>query len=198
MVRAIIWCCCSTDESRQDVELQIKPCEDYCKQQGWTYDVVSDYASRYKSIPEKLQRVLDLITAGTYQAIVVYSMDRFSRQKPAITEKMLNHIVECKCRFITILERLDSDNPMIWHCFKGIWIYFANQYSVNLSKKITDGMKKADETIKEKGFYISRKTGKKVTCIGRPPGSKDKKQRTKKGYYKRVYPLKLNFTSNTE
>jgi DNA invertase Pin-like site-specific DNA recombinase len=179
-MRAIIWAACSTDESRQDVELQLKPCEEYCKQQGWEYDIVSEYASRYKSIPEKLQRILDLIAAGTYQAMVVYSLDRFSRQKPNITERMLNHITECKCRFITILERLDSDNPMIWYCFKGIWIYFANQYSVNLSTKIKAGMDAA------------KKDGKP---IGRPVGALDKKPRAKKGYFNRKYKFKPDFST---
>lgn len=176
-MKAVIWCACSTDEKRQDVELQIKPCEDYCKQQGWDYDIVYEYASRFKSIPEKLQHTLNEIAKGTYQVIVVYSMDRFSRQTPSITEKMLNHISDCKCRFISILERLDSDNPMIWYCFKGLWIYFSNQFSLNLSKKIKEGMQKA------------KNEGKP---IGRKAGSKDKKPRSKKGYFKRVYKFKGN------
>jgi DNA invertase Pin-like site-specific DNA recombinase len=176
-MRAIIWAACSTDEKRQDVELQLKPCEDYCKQQAWEYDIVTEYASRYKSVPEKLQRILDLIAQGVYQVIVVYSMDRFSRLKPSITEKMLSHITECKCRFISILERLDSDNPMIWYSMKGIWIYFANLYSQNLSTKIKAGMAAASA---------------KGKPIGRPHGSKDKKTRAKKGYYNRKYNFKLN------
>ena len=176
-MKAIIWCRCSTDEARQDVELQIKPCVDYCKQQGWEYEIASEYVSGFKGIPEKLQQVLNQIAKGTYQVMVVYSLDRFSRQKPSITEKMLNHITDCKCRFISIQERLDSDNPMIWYCFKGLWIYFANQYSLNLSQKIKAGMQKA----KEQGKPIGRKIG-----------SRDKKPRTKKGYFNRVYKFKLN------
>ena len=161
-MKAIIWCRCSTDENRQDVELQIKPCKEFCDKQGWEYDVVYEYVSGYKAIPDKLQQVLNAIARQEYQAIVVYSMDRFSRLKPNITEQMLNHITDCKCRFISIQENLDSDNPMVWFCFKGLWIYFANQYSRNLSEKIKSGMKLA----KAKGKPIGRKVG-----------SKDKKQR---------------------
>lgn len=179
-MRAIIWSRCSTDESRQDVELQIKPCEEYCKQQGWVYDIAYEYVSGYKGIPSKLQNVLDLIAQGIYQVIVVYSMDRFSRLKPNMTEKMLTHITDCKCRFISIQERLDSDNPMLWYCFKGIWIYFANMYSQNLSQKIKAGMAKA----KEKG-----------KPIGRPFGALDKKERAKNGYYNRKYKFKPKMES---
>lgn len=179
-MRAIIWCRCSTDEKKQDVELQIKPCIEYCEKQGWAYDVKSEYVSGYKSIPEKLLLILNLIAKRNYQVMVVYSLDRFSRLRPSITEKMLNHIIDSKCRFISLQENLDSDNPMIWYCFKGLWIYFANQYSLNLSQKIKAGMKAAKEDGKP---------------IGRKPGSKDKKKRNKKGYYKRVYDFKPDLSS---
>jgi len=66
---------------------------------------------------------------------------------------------------------------MIWYCFKGLWLYFANQYSLNLSDKVKKGMQKA------------KKEGK---AIGRPKGSTDKRQRAKKGYFNRVYKFKLN------
>lgn len=175
MVRAIIYARCSTDEKRQDVELQIRPSLEYCQSQGWESDVVYEYVSGSKSVPPQLNKVLNLIAQGLYGAIIVYSMDRFSRLKPQTTERMLSHIIDCKCRFISILERLDSDNPLIWYAMKGIWVYFANLYSVNLSKKVREGMQKA----KEKGMIL-----------GRPKGSKDKKTRTKKGYYNRVYNFK--------
>lgn len=175
--RAIIICRCSTDESKQDVQLQIEPCREYAEKQGWKYDIVSYYGSASKGIPPELQQVLDLIAQRVYDIVIVYSMDRFSRLKPATTEQMLNHITDCKARFISIQENLDSDNPMIWFSFKGLWIYFANQYSLNLSKKIKAGMAKA------------KLEGKP---IGRKIGSLDKKKRSKKGYYNRKYKFKVN------
>jgi len=177
-MRAIIICRCSTDESKQDVQLQTKPCIDYVEKQGWAYDVVEYYGSASKGIPDKLQQVLNLIARRVYDILIVYSMDRFSRLKPSITERMLNHITDCKCRFISIQENLDSDNPMIWYCFKGLWIYFANQYSLNLSQKIKSGMEKA----KAEGKPIGRKIG-----------SKDKKPRSKKGYFQRKYKFKTKY-----
>lgn len=183
---------CSTDENRQDVSLQLKPCEEYCERQGWTYDVLSYYASGSKGIPKQLQQVLDLIAKRQYKNIVVYSMDRFSRQTPSLTEKMLNHITDCKCRFISLQENLDSNNPMMWYCFKGLWLYFANLYSINLSKKVKLGMQSQKEKIKKQGFTISKRTGKKIISVGRPRGARDKKARAKKGYYNREYKFKVN------
>lgn len=175
-MRAIIYARCSTDESKQDVEVQLKQLREYCENNNWKYDEVFEYGSGSKSIPPKLQQVLDLIAKRLYQVILVHSLDRFSRLKPSVTEKMLNHIQDCKCRFISLAENLDSDNPMIWYCFKGLWLYFANQYSINLSKKVKLGMERA----REKGVHC-----------GRPLGSKDKKQRSKTGYYRRKYGFKI-------
>ncbi len=181
MTKALLLCRCSTDETKQDVELQIKPCIDYAQKQGWDYEVVDYYGSASKKIPDRLQQVLDMIAQRRYDVLIVYSMDRFSRLHPRITEKMLNHITDCKCRFISILESLDSDNAMMWYAMKGLWIYFANLYSVNLSIKVKEGMAKA------------KLEGKP---IGRPIGSKDRKQRANKGYINRKYKFKLNEGAN--
>lgn len=167
-MKALIIARCSTDEKRQDVKLQIKPSIEYAKKEGWDYDVLYYYATASKKIPDQLTHALNLIAKKLYDVVLVYSMDRFSRLTPATTEKLLNHITDCKVRFISILEGLDSDNPLIWYTMKGLWIYFANLYSVNLSIKVKEGMRKA----KEKG-----------KPIGRPKGAKDKKKRSKKGYH---------------
>jgi len=177
MVRCIVYARCSTDESKQDVEVQLKQLRKYCEDNDWNYDEVFEYGSGSKSIPPKLQKVMDLITQRVYQVIIVHSMDRFSRLKPNLTEQMLNHIKDCKCRFISLQEALDSDNEMMWFTMKGLWIYFANLYSKKLSEKVKLGMQRA----KEKGVHC-----------GRPKGSKDKKVRNKKGYYKRTYKFKAN------
>ena len=139
--------------------------------------MLSYYGSASKGIPEQLQQVIDLITQRVYQVCVVHSMDRFSRLKPIVTEKMLGHITDCDCRFISLQENLDSNNTMVWYTMKGMWLYFANLYSLNLSKKVKMGMAKA----KAEGKHV-----------GRPKGAKDKRMRSKKGYYNRVYKFKLN------
>lgn len=167
-MRAIIYARCSTDESRQDVELQLEQLRDYCKREKWEYDEISEYASGSKGIPPELQKVLDLIGKRLYCIIIVHSLDRFSRLSPRITEQMMSFITDCKCRFISIQENLDSENPMNWYQMKGYFSYFANLYTQNLSQKIKMGMAKA----KEKG-----------KPIGRPKGRKDNKPRSKKGYF---------------
>lgn len=176
-MRAIIYARCSTDESRQDTEVQLKQLRAYCDSNEWKYDEMSEYLSGYKETPSKLNNILDLIAKRNYQVFVCFNLDRFSRLHPSKTEKMLNHITECKCRFIAIQQNLDSDNEMMWYSFKGLWAYFSHMYSKNLSDRVKLGMERA----KEKGQHV-----------GRPKGSTDKKQRSKKGYYNRKHKFKLN------
>jgi DNA invertase Pin-like site-specific DNA recombinase len=103
---ALVICRCSTDESKQDVTLQINPCVEHCNRQGWSFDVLSYYGSASKGIPPELQQALNKIRKKYYRIVVTYSMDRFSRQTPSLTEKMLNYITDCGGRFISIQENL--------------------------------------------------------------------------------------------
>ena len=58
-MKAILYARCSTDESKQDVEVQLKELRSYCHYQGWSYEEKYDYASgSKKDLPPNLQKVL--------------------------------------------------------------------------------------------------------------------------------------------
>lgn len=182
-MKAIIYARCSTDEKKQDVEIQLQELREYCKRQGWTYNEHWEYASGSKQIPEKLRKILNLIKGRHYDIFLVYDLSRFSRLHPTTTTKIMDFIVTNKCRFLSLQDNIDSDDEIKWLLVKPLFQYMAYIYSKNLSEKVKSGMDKKMEEIEKKGFTISKKTGKKITSIGRPKGSKDKKPRSKKGYY---------------
>ncbi len=190
-MRAIVYSRCSTDEKRQDVEVQLQHLRDYSDKQGWKYDVVSEYSSGSKSIPDELRKVLRLVKERHYDVFLVYDLTRFSRLHPTTTSKMMDYIAKY-CRFLSLQDGIDSDDEIKWLIMKPMFQYMAYIYSRNLSEKVKDGMDRIKLKIKTKGYHISKKTGKKITQIGRPSGSKDKKPRSKKGYYRR-YEEKLPF-----
>ena len=107
-MRTIIYARCSTDEKKQDVEVQLKELRKYCENEGWKCDELSDYGSGYKGVPDNLKKVLRLIEKGYYKILIVHSLSRFSRQHPKTTEKMLNFVIDRGCRFISIQEKLDK------------------------------------------------------------------------------------------
>jgi len=79
--KAIIYNRVSTTE--QNPELQIKECEEFCKSKGWEIiDRLQEQASAFKdeSKREKFQDMIQRAERGDFKHIVVWNMDRFSRQ----------------------------------------------------------------------------------------------------------------------
>ena len=167
-MRTIIYARCSTDEKKQDVDIQIQELKDYCNRQGWKYDIQWEYGSGSKQVPDKLRKVLNLIKQRNYDVFLCFDLTRFSRLHPTTTGKMMDFIVSNKCRFLSLQDNIDSNDEIKWLLIKPMFQYMAYIYSKNLSEKVKLGMKKA----KEKGKHC-----------GRPKGAKDKKMRSKKGYY---------------
>jgi len=158
--RAAIYARCSTDEKKQDVELQLKDLKQYCEAYGWDYDEIFEYESSYTGIPPKLRQVLESIRLKKYNILLVSTLDRFSRAHPKQTNTLLDQIVyQHRCRFISILEGIDSENEMTWHAVRPLFTYFANMFSKTLSEKVRKGIQKK----KEKGLYGG----------GRPPKQLD-------------------------
>lgn len=159
-MKAVIYARCSTDEKKQDVEVQLKELRRYCEAYGWDYDEVFEYESGFNGVPQKLGQVLEEIRLKKYNVLLVYTLDRFSRSHPKLTNTLLDQIVyQHRCRFISILESIDSENEMIWHVVRPLLTYFSNMFSRTLSEKVRKGIQKK----KEKGEYGG----------GRPPKQLD-------------------------
>ena len=158
-MKVAIYSRCSTDEKRQDTDVQLKELRRYVKAYGWQYDEVSEYGSGFKGEQPKLDEVIEKIRKKHYSILLVYSLDRFSRQHPKKTNALLDQIVyDYKCRFISLKEGIDSENEMIWHVIRPLFSYFANVFSRQLSEKIRAGI----QNKKEKGLYVGGRPKKSV------------------------------------
>jgi len=160
MKKAIIYARCSTDEKKQDVEVQLKELRRYCEAWGWEVREVSEYGSGYKEDRQpELEKVLADIRMKKVDVLVVYSMDRFSRQSPGKINALLDQIVErYGCRFIAIQQGIDSDNELSWHAIKPLFTYFANKFSRDLGEKVKKGIARK----KERGLYRGGRKPKEV------------------------------------
>jgi len=91
--------------------------------------------------------------------MLVYSMDRFSREHPRKVDDLLNRIAyDYKCRFISISEGIDSMVEVKWHIMRHMMTYFANVYSRRLSERVKNGIKMA----KEKKTYSGGRPAKEI------------------------------------
>ncbi|MFA5090864.1 MAG: recombinase family protein [Candidatus Omnitrophota bacterium] len=150
--RVVIYARCSTDESRQDVENQISICKRYCDSQGWAYQIFQEYESAYKGNKRKaFEEVLERVRLKEFNILMVYMLDRFSRETPTKIVSDLHRIVEeYKCRFISVKEGIDSNNDM-WQIVMMIFAYMANNYSKMLGIRVREGIKHKKEQGKYKG-----------------------------------------------
>jgi len=150
---------CSSSESLQDTENQLQELRRYCTAFGWQFDEVSEYDSGFKGTQPKLQEVLEQIRRKEYDVLLVYSLDRFSRQAPSKVNRLLDTIVERDgCRFISRQEGIDSENELVWNAIRPLFSWFAFVYSRNLSEKIKLGIK----TKKDKGIYKGGRPSKTI------------------------------------
>lgn len=141
-MRIVVYARCSTSEARQSVEAQLEELRRYAEAYGWQYDEVSEYDSGFNGEQPKLKELLEKIRRQEYRCLMVYSLDRLSRQAPSKTNRLLDELVEQhRCRFISKLEGIDSENELTWNVVRPIFAYFANLYSRNLSEKIKAGIR---------------------------------------------------------
>ena len=144
--KAVLYARCSTDESRQDVEVQLGELRRYAQAYGWAFDEAWEYDSGFRGEQSKLKAILEDIRLKRYNIFLIYSLDRFSRRHPRWTNARLDEIVyDYGCRFITLKEGIDSQNEFAWNCVKGLFSYFAHVFSQQLSAKIKDGIRRKRE-----------------------------------------------------
>ena len=158
-MRVIIYARCSTEESRQDVENQIKTCKRYCDSQNWPNEIAQEYESAYDGSRRKVfEQLLEKIRLKEFDVLMVYMLDRFSRETPTKIVSDLHRIVEnYKCRFISLKEGIDSNNDM-WQIIMMVFAYMANNFSKMLGIRVREGIRSK----KEKGEYTGGRPRKQI------------------------------------
>ena len=141
MRRAVIYARYSAGPNQTDVSIegQEKSCSQYIERQGYVY--AGMYADRHISgrtdRRPRFQEMIDDARAGSFDVVVVYSLDRFSRDKydSAIYKKDLRDhgvVVESATESIP-----DGPEGIL---FEGMLEAMAEYYSAELSKKIRRGI----------------------------------------------------------
>ncbi len=158
-MRVAVYARCSTNESKQDVANQIDVCKRYCESQGWAYEIFQEYESAYKTKRRKiLDDVMERIRLREFNGLMVYMLDRFSRETPTKIVSDLHKIVEnYGCRFISVKEGIDSHNDM-WQIIMMVFAYMANNSSKMLGVRVKEGIARK----KQKGQYKGGRPLKKI------------------------------------
>ena len=110
---AAIYARCSTDETRQDVENQLAPLRRYAE--GVGYQVVVEYveyASGGGSNRREFQKMMKAVRKHEFDVVLVWSLDRFSREGIFATlcyiKTMRENKVALKCLQDGLIDTTDS------------------------------------------------------------------------------------------
>lgn len=129
----------SHNQNEQSIEGQLECCYDYAKKNGYT--VIKEYIDRAftgtnDNRPE-FQRMIEDSNKKTYQAVLVYQLDRFARNRydSAIYKSKLK---KNGVRVLSARENISDDASGI--LVEGLLESMAEYYSAELSQKIKRGM----------------------------------------------------------
>lgn len=181
-MKAAIYARVSTIDKGQTLEQQEVPLIEYCKKEGWEYEVFKEFASGMKESRPKLDILMQRLRRKEFDVLIVFRIDRLGRSLKHLLQ-LIEELNKLNVRVIFYHNNLDTSTPQGMFTFQilGAAAEFERQL---IRERIKDKLDYIDNEIKEKGFYISQK-GNKITGRGRPPGSKDQKRRKKSGYWQR-------------
>lgn len=153
----------STTEKKQDVDRQFDTLKKYCELKKWDYvllppDRESAYNPKNSEHRLSFNRLLKMAHRGEINCILVNSLDRFSREVPTKVFRYFDDLVRlCDCRFISLTEGIDSNNPM-WEPMMASFAWMAHNYSKMLGASVKAGI----ERKKAQGKYHGGRPKKKV------------------------------------
>ncbi len=138
----------SYSQTEQSIEGQIHVCQEFAKRNG--YNVIDIYVDRAMSGTKDnrpaFQKMIEDAKSGTFQFIIVYKLDRFSRSK--YDNVIYKHLLaQYGVKVISATECI-SDTPE-GMLMEGLLEMFAEMYSMELSQKVKRGIK---ESLAKKNF----------------------------------------------
>jgi putative DNA-invertase from lambdoid prophage Rac len=170
--RAAIWTRVSSDH--QDSDNQIPELEQFCRARGLEivkrYDV-SD--SAWKNGPKytaALKTALDDAWKGEYEVIVVWALDRISRNGAEDVLRLIRQFRERGCTLQSVQESWLNTTPEI----QDVLVAFAGWTAQMESKRRSERIRAGLERRKAQGLPV-----------GRQPGAKDRAKRKRSGYVAR-------------
>jgi len=158
----------STIDKGQTLEQQEIPLIEYCNKEGFDYEIFKDYASGSKESRPQLDLMIQRLRRKEFQAVLIYRLDRLGRTLKHLLQ-LAEEFKNMNIRFICYTQNIDTNTA------QGMFFLQILGATAEFERQLIR------ERVKDKLNYL--KSGGKR--LGRPKGSKDKKRRTKSGYYLR-------------
>lgn len=144
----------SSDRKPQNLENQLPPLEAIIKSRGWRrYDLYTDeMTATGRKEREGFDRMMKDASAGRFDVLLVWALDRFTREGAGKALEYLNRLSEAGVDFVSYEEQwLDTTGP--WR--EVIIAMFATMAKLE-SKRISNRVKAGIERRKKLGLPVGR------------------------------------------
>lgn len=153
----------STEE--QTLAQQEKPCIDKCVQLNAEYEIFGDKISGSKQSRPYLDIMMQRIRKGEFQAVMVYKLDRLGRSLKHLIQ-LIEEFNNKQVQFICLSPELDTKTA-------------SGRFFLQIIGAVAELER---EMIRERTKAKLDNLRASGRTLGRPIGSKDKKERRKSGY----------------
>jgi DNA invertase Pin-like site-specific DNA recombinase len=156
----------STDE--QDADNQIAQLTSWSSSRGWEIaGVYKENESAWKAGHQKeLARLLDDSRKRRFDTVLVWALDRLSREGPLAILTLVNRLKTCGVKVISYQESWTEAPGELGELLYALSGWVARMESQRRSERTKAGLARV------------KAQGKR---LGRPPGSKDRKKRRRRG-----------------
>ena len=159
-MKVAIYCRVSTDDKGQDPKVQLEKCRNYCELQS--HQIIAELLDEGVSGDtwfyerEKGKLLQELIEKNKIDGIVVFAIDRFSRQNPMKILPMLNNLKLRGINFISITENVFNMESEFAEPMRYMLAWFSSYFLVQHKKKVNAGIDNARKFGTKSGRPIGR------------------------------------------
>ena len=164
-IKVIIYCRVSKRD--MNPENQLIELKAYADREALEYEIFQEKESTRNTRPIK-QEVLQRLRSREYDALLVWKLDRWGRSLQELVAD-LKELTDKGIKFISLKDNIDYTTAS-GQLFANMLSCFAEYERAIIRERTMAGLDRARAENKS---------------LGRPKGSKDKKQRRKSGYYQR-------------
>ena len=154
----------SSDGRLQDTENQLEPLKKYCEARDFTIKrIFTDRVSGGDSNRPAFKEMFSHVRQGHFRAVVIWSLDRFSREGVTNTLSYIEQLKKYNCALISLQESwLDTSSEGVGELLLSIMAWVAAEEKRKISERTKAGLERA------------RRKGK---ILGRPKGSLGRKKK---------------------
>jgi DNA invertase Pin-like site-specific DNA recombinase len=144
----------SSSGALQDPDNQLQPMRKFCEAMGWEIKKeFVDRASGGSANRPQFQSMLAEVRQRHFDVIVIWALDRFSREGMVNTLKYIQTLKEYKCALKSLQESwLDTTQEGIAELMLGIFSWVAQEERRKISERTKAGLAK----LKERGVKLGR------------------------------------------